>query len=302
MALTIRHGFGILQLDMVFQKRDSRRSRPTAWGQSAAKILRVARVDQTVIANDAGVTKQHLSNCLNGWREPFEETLQRINSAIARRAGHPPVEDYLNFEAAVFQEELGIEALAKGASRCLRWYGSFFQRDAIERTIESISALGDAKARKHFVSINRALRRLIVAELFPPTSPVGFTCVYDALATTGIDLEEIVSERCAAQLAWERFEWTVQRELIAQNPRAPANERLAAMRRIVKALGEHVLAVEVSTEENGLRKVTVPEFGKLVSHFYGDPRAAWKTFMPQTVVKITKFNTASAPTRKTRKD
>lgn len=51
-----------------------------------------------------------------------------------------------------------------------------------------------------------------------------------------------------------------------------------------------------------LREVKTVEDGKRVSRFYGDARKWMEPFESQTRTFITKFNTASAPTRKARKD
>jgi transcriptional regulator with XRE-family HTH domain len=286
--------------------KDARDSSPTPWSKATAAIMTAANVQQTALAQQIGEQKAYVNRFLTGRRRPLSAVVRRINRAVARLAGYPPVEDYLNFEAAasgLLQEErFGSEALDKGVTQCLRWYSRFFKPGAIERIHEIINALDESEKRTCILALNAALRRIIVSELLPPSRPAGFQAVYDALLASGIDLEDVVSERCAAQLAFERFEWIVNHELAAANPRTPASERLAAKDRIVGAVTDLVLAaVTVSSDgaaKGLLREVKTVENGKQVSRFDGDPRAAWTPFMPSAQVKITKLNTS--PSRQKR--
>ncbi len=244
-----------------------------------------------------------INRYVHGERRPDPKTVLRINHALALLTGHPRVEDFLNFEAAacgLLQEER-FEALIKGAAWCLRWYGDFFKPGANERLRESMNALDKAEKRKLLLGLNRALRRVVVSALLPSSTPVGFRAVLEAFEARGIDLKELVSEKCVAQLAWERFVQTVQHELAAQNPRTPARERLAATRRIVEALADPdvLAAIEVSTDgaAEGLREVKTTVNGAQVSRFFGDSRAAWAPFTPPTRYLI-KVNNAPSVRRK----
>jgi hypothetical protein len=282
----------------------------TTWRKAVKDILCAAGIKKALLAQELGVSHVVVVRFLNGGRSgrtPSPDSALRIDRTVARLAGHAGVELYLNLEAAacgLLQEEhFGGEALVNGVRQCLGWYARFFKPGAIERIHEFINALGEPEKRKCVLGLNRALRGVVVSELLPSSKPAGFQAIYDVLKASGIELEEVVSERCTAQLEFERFVQTVQHELAEQNRRTPARERLAATQRILESLNPYVLAaLEVSTDstaEGILREVRITENGKQVSHFYGDSRAAWTSFMPQDG---TKFNPAPAPTRKARRD
>jgi hypothetical protein len=227
-----------------------------------------------------------------GQRRPSPDAAKRVNLGIAELVGHPPVEDYLNFVAAscgLLQDvRFGDDALDAAAAWCIRWYGRFLNR---ERLHDFMSPLGKGDRRKLVMRLNRALRRIVVEVLLPPTRPVGFVAVLDALEKSGIPIKEIVSDQHAEARAWEHFEWVVRYGLAAvAGPRVPARKCLAQARRIFEAVTLPVLAsVTVSLDgvsADGLREVKTPEFGKQVSRFYGDPRAAWIPFVPPTITKI----------------
>ncbi len=266
--------------------RHARNSSPTLWGKAVDDILTAANIRQTAVAEEIGEQKAYVNRFLTGNRKPSPVAVKRIDRAIAQLADLAPVEDYLDLEALgcglLETEHFGPEVLVKGIVRILHWYGRFFEPGFPERIAEFANASGEPARKKLIRDLNRALRRIILEEFLPPSRPVGFSNVYEVLAQNGIPLDGVVSERSAAQLARERFEWTVRRELFTANPCAPAGERLAAARRIFETLTVPALAVAEVSAKDGLCEVRTIEFGKWVSRFYGDSRAAWTPFMPST--------------------
>ncbi len=206
------------------------------WVDAAREILASAKIKQTAVAAELGVSQVVVARFLIGARRPSSASVRRINCAVAVLANHPPIEAYLDLEALACgllqTEHFGAEALTKGAFRILRWYAYFFKPGAFERIAEFLRASGEPAVRTLIADLSRALHRILVAELLPTSTPVGFTAVYEALERSGIEIEQIVSERSAPVLAAERFRWTVLRELAAANPHAPASDRLAAVQRI----------------------------------------------------------------------
>jgi hypothetical protein len=263
------------------------------------------RLSETLNVSETWVSR-FLRDGARDSRTPNRESALRMNRAIADLTGHPPVEGYLDFVAAacgLLQEErFGDEALDKAATWCLQWYGQFFEPGGVERVRVIMREFDEPARRKLVLSLNRALRSIIIEELLPAEHPVGFTTVLEVLKKSGINTRGIVSEQSAKALAWERFEWIVRHELAEANPSAPASERLAAARRIFEALTEHALAaVKVSPDGasgGALREVTTMELGQQVGRFDGDHRAAWLPFMPPTQTFITKFNTATSVRRR----
>jgi len=268
-----------------FQKK-----RPTLWRRAVDEVLHAAGITRALLADALDVSDTVVSRYLSEGaraRTPNRDKVLRVDREIARLADHPRIGDYLDSIAAacgLLQGEPGFgdEALAEAAARCLRWYGRFFKPGGVECVAEFMRALGEPERRKLVLGLNHALRRITIEELAPHARPVGFTTVFEALKTSGLAVEEVVSERSAEALAWEHFEWTVRRELATADPRAPANERLAAARRVLEAATMPALAsVEVSPDSaaaGGLHEVKMMESGKHVSRFYGDPRAAWAPF------------------------
>lgn len=279
--------------------------KPTPWGRAAVEILRAAGVQQVAVSNYLREQPAYVNRFFTGQRRPSPDDVKRIDHAIAELTGHLPIEDHLDFVATgdlLKEERFGDEALAAAAARCLRWYGRFFKPGGVERVGEYMSAFAKGERRKLVLGLNSALRRIIVEEFLPPTHPVGFTGVFEVLKKSGIDTREIVSEQCAEAFAWEHFEWVVRRELATADPRAPANKRLAATRRVLEAVTGPVLAaVKVSPDAasgGALLEVKTMELGKQVCRFDGDPQAAWRPFMPPTQTFIVGFNHAPSVRRR----
>jgi len=262
---------------------------PTPWGIAAAEVINAADIRQTDVAKKIGAQKAFLNRFLTGMRRPTLQAMQSINNVIAELSGCPRVKDYLDFEALVSlpgADDIAETALLAGATRCLRWYESFFRPGAIETVGDRIRALGKREKRDVVVALNRALRRTAISDLTAPSSPVGFSAVRDALSSSGVAVDDLISERCDEQLAWERFAQTVQQELAAQETRGPAYERFAATQRILAAASNLALAavkVRMTNTDGVVLEAVSFENGRKVSRFDGDPQAIWAPFQPPRV-------------------
>jgi hypothetical protein len=144
---------------------------------------------------------------------------------------------------------------------------TFFEGGAIERIIRT---LNEPEAQGLVLDLNRALRRIIVSDLLPSSRPAGLQTILDALAESGVDVAEVVSEAGTRQIAWELFVHTIQHELYVQAPDTPARERLAVTQRILNSLvNPDVLgAIEVSIDARGLRELKTMVHGMTISRFF----------------------------------
>jgi hypothetical protein len=192
------------------------------------------------IANEIGRSHVVVVRFLRGNRRPSRVSVLKINDAIGKLANHEDVAPFLDCEALLCElldvRDLDVDALAAGAAYALERYKAYFKDGSIDQIIDEAGKLSPADTKRFAGKLNRAFRRVLIAELNPPTGPIGFATICEALEQCGFDVKTHLSEQGEPQLALERFEWALRRELALANPRAPASERIEAERRIMDAL------------------------------------------------------------------
>lgn len=133
---------------------------------------------------------------------------------------------------------MNLEALVRATLALLDRYAHLFRTGYRERVETYMRRSGKAAARRFAVELNRVFQHMLIAELRPPSAPVGFNAVCEVLQRHGIVVEAIVSADGSFIIAWERFQWVVRQEFAHANPRVASKERLAAEKRIFNALNE----------------------------------------------------------------
>jgi transcriptional regulator with XRE-family HTH domain len=210
------------------------------WREAVSEIVAAAKIRQNKIADDLGVSHVVVARFLSGARRPSPDSVLRINRAVGKLAKHPNVEPYLDCEALLCHlldvEHLDVDALFDGAVYTLDHYQQFFKPGYRDRIEDFVRAHDDRANKKLVVELNRAYSRVLIAELKVASAPVGFATIYNALERSGVDVPALLSHNGAKQLARERFEWIVRKELADANPSRPASVRLEAERRIFRAL------------------------------------------------------------------
>jgi transcriptional regulator with XRE-family HTH domain len=240
----------------------------TTWAEAVLDLLRAANVRQTQLADGLKMELPTLHRYLHGDRRPDQERISKINRAVAKLVGSPIVGPFLDSEAILsglldpsqrivvelFDEggrrmyddgdtvfssnySMNIDALVRATLAQLDRYGHPYLSAGYRERVETyMRTSGEATARRFAVELNRVFQHILIAELRPPSAPVGFNAVCEVLQRHGIAVD--VTEFGSFIIAWEHVQWVVRRELTRANPGAPASERLAAEKRIFDALRE----------------------------------------------------------------
>ena len=112
---------------------------------------------------------------------------------------------------------------------------------------------GESGARQFSIELNRAHLRVLIAELWPPATPIGFSEICDVLKSHGLDVDRLLTMRGVRFVAWEHFQWVVRREIAAANPSAQWKGRVESEKRIFDALNER-FELHVKTQVGQHRK------------------------------------------------
>lgn len=240
----------------------------TTWAEAVLDLLRAANVQQTQLADRLKMELPTLHRYLHGDRRPDQERISKINRAVARLIGRPNVGPFLDSEAMLSglldpsqriivesddeggrrmhddgeiilsaNYSMNIDALVRATLAQLDRYGHPYLSAGYRECVETyMRASGEATARRFALELNRVFQRILIAELLPPSAPVGFNAVCEVLQRHGIAVD--VTEFGSLIIAWEHVQWVVRRELARANPGDPASQRLAAEKRIFDALRE----------------------------------------------------------------
>lgn len=233
----------------------------TTWAEAVLDLLRAANVRQTQLADRLKMELPTLHRYLHGDRRPDQDRISKINRAVAKLVGRPNVGPFLDSEAMLSglldpsqpivvewvddgeivlsaNYSMNIDALVRATLAQLDRYGHPYLSAGYRECVETyMRASGEAIARRFAFELNRVFQHILIAELRPPSAPVGFNAVCEVLQRHGIAVD--VTEFGSFIIAWEHVQWVVRRELARANPGAPASERLAAEKRIFDAFREH---------------------------------------------------------------
>jgi transcriptional regulator with XRE-family HTH domain len=241
----------------------------TGWAETVLDLLRAANVRQTQLADRLKMDLPTLHRYLHGDRRPDQEKISKINRAVAKLVGRPIVGPFLDSEAMLSglldpsqrivvelvdeggrrmyddgdtvlsaDYSMNIDALVRATLAQLDRYGHPYLSAGYRECVETYMRTGgEATARRFAVELNRVFQHILIAELRPPSAPVGFNAICEVLQRHGIAVD--VTEFGSFIIGWEHVQWVVRRELARANPGAPASERLAAEKRIFDAFREH---------------------------------------------------------------
>jgi transcriptional regulator with XRE-family HTH domain len=91
----------------------------TTWREALGELLRAGKVYQANLAADVRLHRVVLNRYINGDRKPEEETVRRINAALAHRLGDDNVRKYLDALHSLESVRAGEEPPTYAVSDCL---------------------------------------------------------------------------------------------------------------------------------------------------------------------------------------
>ncbi len=190
--------------------------------------------------------------------------------AVEKLIGLPTLGDALDSEAILCglldsshdalatDESMNVDALVHAVLLALSRYTLLLRPEFGDRVSAYMRDGGERVAREFAIDLNRAFYRMLIAELRPPSAPVGFVTICETMEDHGIDVGVLLTVSGEEMRAWDRALWVVQRELYLNNPDSPARARLAAEKRIFNVFREHFEVRRVNAVSKAVAARTEP--------------------------------------------
>jgi hypothetical protein len=189
----------------------------TTWREALGELLRAGKIPQAKLAADVRLHRVVLNRYINGEREPEEETVRRINAALAHRLCDDNVQKYLDALHSLQSVGAGEEPPSYAVSDCLEELldaTSVYLRDDAEARRELWKSIQNTKLMLALSAVHRRhLLRHIVG--VPEPRKTWFDELHAVCLKYGVDLRRWLrpEPELRAARALDSFILTMQKAL-----------------------------------------------------------------------------------------